>query len=346
MQPGAAFQAESPARAPQQPSLQDAQRATEALPEALFRYVLSTGCRHQAALVVLTSAVFLIEVVPLELQRRVVNDLVKHRAYGAVVLLCALYAGAAFAQGGIKLAVNIYRSWVGERAVRDLRRRVYAGAASGGVRLASVDLQGTAAAMIVAEVEPIGGFVGSAIAEPLLQGGILASVFAYLIHLDPWLAAVALLLFTPQLVFVPLMQRGMNRRVGARVAILRQIGAGVLAPYPDRGGTADSRIDRVFQVNMGVFKLKFTMNFLMNLATHLQVVAALLYGGWLVHSEQIEVGAVVAFISAIGRLNDPWGDLVNYFREVNFARVKYGLLTGALRRSAMEPPMTETRSAS
>jgi len=33
--------------------------------------------------------------------------------------------------------------------------------------------------MIIAEVDPIGGFVGGSVSEPLLQGGILASVVAY-----------------------------------------------------------------------------------------------------------------------------------------------------------------------
>jgi ABC-type bacteriocin/lantibiotic exporter with double-glycine peptidase domain len=64
----------------------------------------------------------------------------------------------------------------------------------------------------------------------------------------------------------------------------------------------------------------------MNLCSHLQVVAALLIGGWLVHTDQLEVGGVVAFISAVGRLNDPWGDLVNYFRDLNITQVKFRLL--------------------
>jgi ABC-type bacteriocin/lantibiotic exporter with double-glycine peptidase domain len=67
------------------------------------------------------------------------------------------------------------------------------------------------------------------------------------------------------------------------------------------------------------------MNFLMNFCSHLQVVAALLIGGWMVHTDQLQVGGVVAFISAVGRLNDPWGDLVNYFRDLNMTQVRFGL---------------------
>src|SRR5689334_9514661 len=90
----------------------------------LSRYILAISWQHQLPLVLLTVTVFLLEVVPLELQRRIVNDVVKHRSYGAVVLLCAAYVGTVLLQGTTKLGLNIYRSWVSERAKRDLRRQV------------------------------------------------------------------------------------------------------------------------------------------------------------------------------------------------------------------------------
>ena len=72
------------------------------------------------------------------------------------------------------------------------------------------------------------------------------------------------------------------------------------------------------------------MNFLMNLSTQLQIIAALLVGGWAVYQDQLEVGGVVAFISGIGKLADPWGDLVNYFRDVNLNQVKFRLMRDAV----------------
>ena len=62
------------------------------------------------------------------------------------------------------------------------------------------------------------------------------------------------------------------------------------------------------------------------LCSHLQVVAALLIGGWMVHTDQLEVSGVVAFISGAGRLNDPWGGLVDYFRDFSLTQVKYNLV--------------------
>jgi ABC-type multidrug transport system fused ATPase/permease subunit len=322
--------------------------ARAVLPQHLFRYVLASSWLHQIPVLALTVTAFLLEVVPLELQRRIVNDAVKDRQYRAVMLLCLVYAGAVAVQGAAKLGMNLYRGWISESAKRDLRRRVSA-ALAGRPPVAAVaaEMQGVAVSMIIAEVEPVGGFIGSSISEPVLQAGVLVTVLAYVVHIDIWMAAAALALFVPQLVFVPLMQGAMNRRTGTRVWLLRQLGGGIIARRASGGDCAvgdAARIDRVLQLNMGILKLKFTMNFLMNLCSHLQIVAALLIGGWLVLQDRLEIGGVVAFISGMGRLNDPWGDLVNYFREFSLTQVKYALVRGAVnlfaaqRPAAVEPP--------
>lgn len=303
------------------------------MPRNIYRYVLETSGWHQLCLVVLTVAVFLLEIVPLELQRRIVDDVVKHRDFSWVVALAGIYAATALLQGGTKLVLNIYRSWIGERATRDLRRRVHALVSSNSPASSTPEAEGIQASMIVAEVESIGGFVGGSVSEPLLQGGILCSVLAYMIHVDFWMAATAFVLFIPQFVFVPLIQSAMNRRTRTRVQVIRLLSVSVVEgsssdDASDR--TNDERIRQVFELNMGIFKLKFSMNFLMNLSTQLQIIGALLIGGWAVYAQRLEIGGVVAFISGIGRITDPWGDLVNYFRDVNVTQVKFALVRDAV----------------
>jgi hypothetical protein len=94
------------------------------LPNNVFGNVLLVSWRHQIALVSLTVFTFLLEIVPLEIQRRVVNNLVKERPFQLVIILCAAYASAALVQGATKLGLNVYRSWVGENSKRDLRRHI------------------------------------------------------------------------------------------------------------------------------------------------------------------------------------------------------------------------------
>ena len=49
---------------------------------------------------------------------------------------------------------------------------------------------------------------------------------------------------------------------------------------------------------------------------------------------QLEVGTVVAFITGLKQVIDPWGDLVNYFREMTVSQVKYRLIANVLEAPA------------
>ncbi len=307
--------------------------APRTLPPNLFAFILRTTGRHQVFLSILTVVVFLLELVPLEIQRRVVNDLAEKRDWNLILILAAAYAGMALFHGLIKLGLNIYRSWVGESATRDLRRRAHALCGTPVGKEALPEESGVQVSMVVAEVEPIGGFVGASISEPLLQAGILVTVVGYMVYLEPWLGLVTFAIFLPHVFVVPLIQRVINRRTQMRVQVLREVSTGIVAAGTRDGEPARNGrglIQKVFLLNMGIFRLKFSMNFLMNLTHHLQIAAALLFGGWFVIDGKVEVGTVVAFISSIGRLNDPWGDLVNYFRDLSTTLVKYRLVADAI----------------
>jgi len=55
-------------------------------------------------------------------------------------------------------------------------------------------------------------------------------------------------------------------------------------------------------------------------------------GGYHVVKGQLEVGSVVAFVSGLAQINDPWGDLVNWFRDLKVTNAKYALISDAVRR--------------
>jgi len=277
--------------------------------------------------------VFLLSAVPLELQRRIVNDAIRNGSTRTILWLALAYAAVALAEGGLKLGMNVYRAWVSEKAVRQLRQSV---SALTGTAIAPYDrarAEGTEISMILSEAEPIGGFVGTSISEPLLQGGILLTVFGYLVYLEPRIALLSMLVFSPQLVFVPLIQRAITWRAAERIGTLRGVSGGVVGTGDgDRKAVValDAGIDHVFVLSMGIFKLKFTMNFLMNLMHHMGVAVALGVGGYYAVKGEIDVGTVMAFVSGLAKINDPWGDVVNWFREMTVVRVRYRLMADAL----------------
>ena len=96
---------------------------------------------------------------------------------------------------------------------------------------------------------------------------------------------------------------------------------------------------------MGIYRFKYAMNLLMNLMYHLSVAVALCVGGWMVLQGRIEVGTVVAVASGLGKLNDPWGDLVNWAREFSVVGVKYRLFAEAADWLAASPTRQAAESA-
>jgi ABC-type multidrug transport system fused ATPase/permease subunit len=237
-----------------------------------------------------------------------------------LVLTC-IYGALVLVQGLTKLLLNIYRSWIAENAVRALRSFVGGMGSSGKSRDDKDDVraQGTEISIVLAETDPVGTFVGASLSEPLLQVGILCCVFGYLAYLRPFMALVALLVLSPQFVFVPLIQRAINRKVSKRISTLRGASAGMVEQQPEAKAALrrqETRFFHVFRLNMVVLKLKFSLNFLMNLSHHLGIAVILGIGGWLVVNGKTEVGTVVAFMSGLMTIKDPWGDLVTWYQNL------------------------------
>src|SRR4029078_8058796 len=81
---------------------------------------------------------------------------------------------------------------------------------------------------------------------------------------------------------------------------------------------------------MQIYRRKFGMNFLMNVLYQLGVIGVLAVGGWFLTRGETQIGTVVAFISGLARTNDPWNDLVDFFRNLANAGVKYALIAQVL----------------
>jgi len=302
------------------------------MPRTVMGYVLRFTGIHQVGLAALSIAVFLLSAAPLELQRRIVNDLINKGSARVIFWLAVTYASVALAEQGLKLALNVYRAWVSEATVRSLRNIVYDGEVQAALATPSTLDTGVEIAMILEEAEPIGGFVGISVSEPLMQGGILVSVIGYMFFLQPYLALVGIAFFIPQMIFVPLLQHAINVRARDRILVKRGI-SGAIADNGHGDPDAPSQtgaIGKVFSLNMGIYWRKYSMNLLMNLMHHLSVAVALCAGGWLALEGRIEVGTVVAIVGGLGKLNDPWGDVVNWAREFSVVTVKYRLFSDAV----------------
>nr|WP_246802317.1 ABC transporter ATP-binding protein [Rhizobium leucaenae] len=290
------------------------------------------GRPHQIAIAALSILLFVVETVPLELQRRIVNAATAGASYHLVLFLVASYLALVTAQGLTKLVLNLYRGWIGEVAVRWLRGSVLVASAHTDDLLPESLAEGVQLSILLAEAEPVGGFVGTSISEPLLQTGILVAVCGYLIFLQPLMALVIIIVYFPQIGFVPLIQAAINRRIAIKIAAMRNISESMVEHLisDDSMAAQSRRIQTLFSVNMSIYKLKFTMNFMMNFMTQLGYAGIFILGGYYVVTGKTEIGTVVAFLSGLSKITDPWGALVDWYRDLKMTQVKYALIRDAM----------------
>jgi ABC-type multidrug transport system fused ATPase/permease subunit len=314
------------------PAIDGTPAADRALVKDLYRYIWSTSARSQIILSAVSIAVFLLELAPLELQRRIVNGAVEQRGLKFILLLCLVYVAVALLHGALKLVMSFYRGSVTEAANQRLRMQIDP---TGGRTDDACTEKGVKVSIVVSEVEAVGGFVGSSFCDPLLNAGILVSVFGYMLVVQPWMALVALVIFLPQLLFIPFLQNAINLRTKRRIHKLREMSVDIVneegaGEHAFAKRTFRQRIRDVYRLNMQIYVRKYGMNFLMNLLYTLGVIGILAVGGWLLLQGKTEVGTIVAFISGLARMNGPWGELVNYFRDLTNAGLKFRLIATAL----------------
>jgi ABC-type multidrug transport system fused ATPase/permease subunit len=302
---------------------------------SLYGYVWRMSGWHQLWLSLFAAMVAALSMAPLELQRRIINDAVGGQDLRLLALLGGLYLAVLVLQTGLKYLLRVAQGWLSESAIRYTRThllRLYrdrhpeAEGERGGDHRAGRDDEGRAVSIIGAEVEQLGGFVGEALAEPLVNGGMMLAILGYMFVVDPVLASACLAFFVPQAVAVPTIQRVVNRLVEHRIGLLRDFGDEVAASteQPDRqAGAAQDKLGTIYDNRITIYVWKFAGKGLVNFCNGLAPVAALVIGGYLVIIEQTTIGVVVAFISGFDRLADPLRQLIAFYRLAAQSRVRH-----------------------
>ena len=118
-------------------------------PGGIFFFAGRESGRHQPWLCLLAALIFPLTMVPLELQRRIIDDAIGDQNLKQLWWLGAIYLGVVLLQGGLKYLLRVYRAFVSERATLNLRRA----ARDQGGR----DDQGETVSIVASEVERVGG---------------------------------------------------------------------------------------------------------------------------------------------------------------------------------------------
>ncbi len=296
---------------------------------SLMKYVWRMSGTHQVWVCLLAAGVASLSMVPLELQRRIVNNAVGDADLDLLVMFGAIYLGALLLQAFLKFGLRVYQGWLGESAVRYSRQhlaRIHECRNDG----SEEDSGGQAVSVIGAEIEKLGGFVGEGLSQPVVNLGIVVSVFGFMVVVEPTIALLSLPFFAPQLLAIAWAQRAINKLVERRVSMMREMSDTITSLPLDCTDIEDSelpdQLQSIYGNRMKTYVLKFAAKALANLMNGLAPLSALVIGGYLVIQGETTLGVVVAFISGFDRLANPLRELIAYYRVVAQAAVQHRMI--------------------
>ncbi len=297
-----------------------------------YKRIWEVTGRQQIWLIVLSLIVAGLAAAPLKYQKDIINSLGPDLEISVLAWMCGGYLAVIIVTNVFKFLLNYSSSILGEATIKRIRAGIYQAKFNPDARV-SRDT-GTIAAIVTAEAEEVGKFVGSAIANPLLQIGTLISVVGYVISTQPYLGGFLILVVAPQALIVVVLQNKVNARVKERTIVLRHSTSVISEEDAKQVEEAQQAIlddfDKIYTVRRGIFKLKLSMKFAMNLFSGIGLVGLLMIGGLLMMRGYSDIGTLVASISALEKINSPWRLLLNYYKELSAARVKFDLIFGDL----------------
>ncbi|MBA3505025.1 MAG: ABC transporter ATP-binding protein [Betaproteobacteria bacterium] len=324
---------------------------------SLFRYILQHTWRDQVFMLVLTVISFPLIYINLEIPKRIINSAIGGKNIPESILgfevtqisylmaLSLLLLALITINGALKYWINVYGGIVGERTMRRLRHALYQQVLRFPLPQFKTTSAGEIIPMIVAETEPVGGFIGESIGLPVFQGGLLLTYMVFIFNQDMWLGLAAIALYPPQMYLIPRLQRKINLLGKERVQTARQlsdrIGDTVAGSTEIRGNDTfhleradiSERLGKIYAIRFDIYKRKYFVKFLNNFLAQVTPFFFYSVGGYLVIKGSLSLGALVAVLAAYKDILSPWKELLNWYSTKEDVRIKYEQIV-----SQFDPP--------
>jgi ABC-type bacteriocin/lantibiotic exporter with double-glycine peptidase domain len=292
----------------------------------LWRYVRRMTGWRQAVLCALALLAAGLNLAPIEIQRRIVDEAIGTGEVRLLFSLGAAYAAVVAAHQFVKFALHTAQNWLSESTI--LYTRGHLVGLYGEGRAGRDAAPGEAVSIIGAEVEKLGGFVGTAPSAAFTDIALLLGVVGYMLWVDPAVAGLGLALILPQILLTPLMQRRINRLMQRQLVYSRRFGASVADLRAEDAGNAEAMglARALFRNRIAITLWKEAMKAALNLLNAAAPLSMLVVGGWMAIIGQTTVGVLVAFLSGFNRMSDPIRNLIAFYRQAQQASVQHGMI--------------------
>ncbi len=302
---------------------------------SLTSWILDGNVKLQIVLAIIILLIVPIRVVPLEMQKRIVNEAINLRKIDLLIIYCGIYLAAVVLASGLKLFINIIQTKISQKATAEMRKQLYHHVLNMPLGFFRNTQPGTVVNSLINELTVPGNFVGMAVAVPLTNVLTLLAFAGYLIVLNPLLGIVSFSIYPFMLYVIPLLQKFVNRDNKKRVNASRKLSSKIVesisgihevqanGAFEIENNKYDKIVDRlmIIRIKWSVYRfaIKVVSNFFINLGPFL----IFIIGGYLAIKGQLGLGALVAFLSAQEKLFDPWKELIEFYQVYQDGSVNY-----------------------
>ena len=302
---------------------------------SLISWIWTSSLKLQLLLILIILIEVIARVIPLEMQKRIINEAINLRKIDLLFYYCGIYLAAVVVAGILKYLNNIIQTIIGQRALADIRKALYHHILTLPLNFFRKTQPGMVVSSIITELTTSGNFVGMAISVPITNVLTLLAFAGYLIWLHPLLGLVSLSIYPIVLFLVPILQKRSNRankkRVDAGRDLASKIAESVTGIHEVQSNGAfhlenrkyDRLIDRLLKIRIVWTLYNQAVKTLNNFFTNLSPFLIFILGGYLAMKGQLELGALVAFLSAQEKLYTPWKELIQFYQVYQDASVRY-----------------------
>jgi len=302
---------------------------------SLFYWAFNGNLKPQIILLFVIILIVFSRVLPLEMQKRIVNESIALRDVHTLILYCVIYLIAVTTTSLLKLAINYLQALIGERSMLTMRQGLYHHILNMPLGFFRTTQPGMVVSSLMTELSAAGTFAGQAFAVPVTNVLTLLAFAGYLLSLHAKLAMATLLIYPVAVFIVPLLQKRANIANKTRVDLSRETSnqiaesisgiheVQVHGAYGQESRKFDILVEKLkktrIQWSLYKFGIKTTNNYFVSLGPFV----VFIFGGYLVMHGELELGAMVAFLSAQEKLYDPWKELITFYQTYQDASIRY-----------------------
>ena len=302
---------------------------------SLFSWIFSGNVKLQVILLFVIIIAVIARVLPLEMQKRIVNEAINLRKIDLLFLYCGIYLAAVVVASGLKFIISTLQNLISQKVLTDMRKELYHHILTIPLNFFRKTQPGMVVSSLVTELALPSNFVGMAFGATISNILTLLAFTGYLLWLNPMLAILSLSVYPLVLFLLPVLQKRVNiankRRVEVTRNLSNKIGESITGIHEIQGNGAynieNRRFGRLADKLMKIrivwsgyrIGIKVANNFFVGLGPFI----VFILGGFLVIKGRLDLGALVAFLSAQEKLYDPWKELIEFYQVYQDGKVNY-----------------------